>query len=60
MATASRNPKSAKDTLVDRFAALIEAQRKKLRPEQFQKAEENFERITKKARAARARRRETA
>lgn len=60
MATSARKPKSAMATLTERFENLVEAQRKKLSGEEFKKAEQNFERIVSKARASRARRRETA
>lgn len=46
--------------LTESFENLIESQRKKLGKEEFKKAEQNFERIVSKARASRARRRETA
>ncbi len=46
--------------LAESFENLVESQRKKLSKEEFKKAEENFDRIVNKARASRARRRETA
>lgn len=60
MATAAEKPKSAMATLAESFENLAESQRKKLSKNEFKKAEENFERIVSKARASRARRRETA
>jgi hypothetical protein len=60
VATSAEKPKSAMTTLVESFENLVESQRKKLSKEEFKKAEENFERIVSKARASRARRRETA
>jgi hypothetical protein len=60
MATAAEKPKSAMATLVESFENLVESQRNKLSKEEFKRAEENFERIVSKARASRARRRETA
>jgi hypothetical protein len=60
MATSAETPKSAMATLTESFENLVESQRKKLSKEEFKKAEENFERIVSKARASRARRRETA
>jgi hypothetical protein len=47
-------------TLAGSFENLVESRRKKLSKEEFKKAEENFDRIVSKARASRARRRETA
>jgi hypothetical protein len=60
MATSAEKPKSAVATLAESFENLVESQRKKLSKEEFKKAEEHFERIVSKARASRARRRETA
>jgi hypothetical protein len=60
MATSAEKPKSAMATLAGSFENLVESQRKKLSKEEFKKAEENFDRIVNKARASRARRRETA
>ena len=60
MATSTQKPKSAMAALTENFENLVESQRKKLSKEEFKKAEENFERIVSKARASRARRRETA
>jgi ribosomal protein S20 len=61
MATsAPRSRKSAMATLAGSFENLVESRRKKLSKEEFKKAEENFDRIVSKARASRARRRETA
>ena len=60
MATAAEKPRSAMATLAESFENLVESQRKKLSKAKFKKAEENFERIVSKARASRARRRETA
>jgi hypothetical protein len=60
MATSAQKPKSAMATLTESFENLVESQRKKLSKEEFKKAEEHFERVVNKARASRARRRETA
>jgi hypothetical protein len=60
MATSAEKPKSAMAALAESFEDLVESQRKKLSKEEFKKAEENFEWIVSKARASRARRRETA
>jgi hypothetical protein len=60
VATSAEKPKSAMATLVESFEDLVESQCKKLSKEEFKKAEQNFERIVSKARASRARRRETA
>jgi hypothetical protein len=60
MATSAQKPKSAMAALAESFENLVESQRKKLGKEEFKKAEDNFERIVNKARASRARRRETA
>jgi len=60
MATPAEKPKPAMATLAESFENLVESQRNKLSKEEFKKAEENFERIVSKARASRARRRETA
>jgi ribosomal protein S20 len=60
MATSAQKPKSAMATLAESFENLVESQRKELSKEEFKKAEENFDRIVSKARASRARRRETA
>jgi hypothetical protein len=60
VATSAQKPKSAMAALAESFENLVESQRKKLSKEEFKKAEENFERIVNKARASRARRRETA
>jgi hypothetical protein len=60
MATSAEKPKSAMAALAESFENLVESQRKKLSKEEFKKAEERFERIVNKARASRARRRETA
>jgi hypothetical protein len=60
VATSAEKPKSAMAALTESFENLVESQRKKLGKEEFKKAEENFERIVNKARASRARRRETA
>jgi hypothetical protein len=60
MATSAQKTKSAMAGLAESFENLVESQRKKLNKEEFKKAEENFERIVNKARASRARRRETA
>jgi len=60
VATSAEKPKSAMAALTESLESLVESQRKKLGKEEFQKAEQNFERIVSKARASRARRRETA
>jgi hypothetical protein len=60
VATSAEKPKSALAALTESFENLVESQRKKLDEEEFKKAEQNFERIVSKARASRARRRETA
>ena len=60
VATSAEKPKSAMAALAESFENLVESQGKKLGKEEFKKAEENFERIVSKARASRARRRETA
>ena len=60
MASLAEKPKSAQATLSESFEKLVESQRNKLSKEEFEKAEKNFERIVNKARASRARRRETA
>ncbi len=46
--------------LAEKFGDMVEVQHKKLSKEEFQKAEQNFDRIVNKARASRGRRRETA
>jgi hypothetical protein len=58
----SRAPKSKSplDTLAEKLDRLIERQRHKLSKEEFQKAEDNFKRVVKKARVSAARHRETA
>ena len=60
VAASAEKPKSAMATLAETFENLVESQREKISKEEFKKAEENFERIVRKARASRARRRETA
>jgi hypothetical protein len=60
VATSAEKPKSAMAALRESFENLVESQRKKLSKEEFKNAEQNFERIVSKARASRARRRETA
>jgi len=60
VATSAEKPKSAMAALTESFENLVESQRKKLNKEEFKKAQQNFERIVSKARASRARRRETA
>ena len=60
VASSVEKPKSAMAALTESFENLVESQRKKLSKEKFKKAEQNFERIVSKARASRARRRETA
>ncbi len=63
-AMAKSAPKStaAMDQLVDSFTELIEDARKRMSPQEFQKAEEKFDKIIDKAkaRASRAGHRETA
>lgn len=62
MPKAAPKPKSAMDELVDSFHDLVEDARERMSPEEFQKAEKEFnETIDKvKARASRGGRRETA
>lgn len=50
------------DTLVDSFSELVEDARKRMSPEEFRRAEKEFDEIVDKARArtSRAGRRETA
>ena len=62
MAKPAARPKSAMDTLVDSFSDLVEDARKRMSPEEFRKAEKEFDEIidNAKARASRDGRRETA
>ena len=62
MAKSSAKLKSAMDTLVDSFSELVEDARKRMSPEEFQKAEKKFDKIIDKAkaRASRVGHRETA
>ena len=62
MPKAAAKPKSAMDELVDSFHDLVEDARERMSPEDFQKAEKEFnETVDKvKARASRGGRRETA
>jgi len=62
MAKAAPKSKSAMDVLVDSFTELVEGARQRMTPEEFQKAEKEFDGIIDKAkaRASRAGRRETA
>ena len=62
MAKAASKSKSAMDTLVDSFSDLVEEARERMSPEEFSKAEKEFDEIVDrvKARASRAGRRETA
>jgi hypothetical protein len=54
--------KSAMDALVDSFSNLVEDARKRMSPDEFRRAEEDFDKIIDKAkaRASRAGHRETA
>jgi hypothetical protein len=62
MAKAATKSKSAMDELVDSFSDLVEDARERLSPEEFSKAEKEFDEIINKAkvRASRGGRRETA
>ena len=62
MAKSKPNAKPAMDTLVDSFTELVEDARKRMSPEEFRRAEQNFDKIIDKAkaRASRAGQRETA
>jgi hypothetical protein len=62
MAKAATKSKSAMDELVDSFSDLVEDARERLSPEEFRKAEKEFDEIINKAkvRASRGGRRETA
>ena len=62
MPKSKSKPKSAMETLVDAFDDLVEDARKRMSPEEFRRAEKNFDAIIDKAkaRASRAGRRETA
>jgi hypothetical protein len=62
MPKAASKPKSAMDELVDSFHDLVEDARKRMSPDEFQKAEKEFDKIIDKAkaRASRGGQRETA
>jgi hypothetical protein len=62
MAKSKPKTKSAMDELGDSFSDLVEDARKRMSPEEFRRAEENFDKIIDKAkaRASRDGRRETA
>jgi len=62
MPKAAPKSKSAMDALVDSFSELVEDARERMTPEEFQKAEKEFDQIIDKAkaRASRGGRRETA
>ncbi len=62
MAKSKPKAKSAMETLVDSFSDLVEDARKRMSPEEFRRAEREFDEIVDKARAraSRAGRRETA
>ena len=62
MPKAAPKSKSAMDALVDSFSELVEDARERMTPEEFQKAEKEFDAIIDKAkaRASRGGRRETA
>ena len=62
MAKSAPKSKSAMETLVDSFSDLVEDARKRMSPEEFRRAEKEFDEIIDKARARASRggRRETA
>jgi hypothetical protein len=62
MAKAAPKSKTAMDTLVDSFSDLVADAKKRMSPEEFRRAEKEFDQIVDKARAraSRAGRRETA
>ena len=62
MPKAASKPKSAMDTLVDSFSDLVADAKKRMSPEEFRRAEKEFDEIVDKARARASRggRRETA
>jgi hypothetical protein len=62
MPKAATKSKSAMDELVDSFSDLVEDARARMSPEEFRKAEKEFDEIINKAkvRASRGGRRETA
>jgi len=62
MAKAATKSKSAMDELVDSFSDLVEDARERMSPEEFRKAEKEFDEIINKSkvRASRGGRRETA
>ena len=62
MAKPAPKTKSAIDTLVDSFSDLVEDAKERMSPEEFQKAQKEFDEIIDKvrARASRGGRRETA
>jgi hypothetical protein len=51
MPKSSAKSKSAMDKLVDSFSDLVEDARKRMSPEEFNRAEENFDKIIDKAKA---------
>ncbi len=62
MAKAAPKAKSAMDKLVDSFSDLVEEARERMSPDEFRRAEKEFDDIVNKvkARASRGGRRETA
>jgi ribosomal protein S20 len=62
MAKAAPKAKSAMDTLVDSFSDLVAEANERMSPEEFRKAEKEFDEIIDKVKvhASRGRRRETA
>ncbi len=62
MAKSKTKAKSAMETLVDSFSDLVDDARKRMSPEEFRRAEKEFDEIVDKsrARASRGGRRETA
>jgi hypothetical protein len=62
MAKSAPKPKSAMDTLVDSFSDLVADAKKRMSPEEFRRAEKEFDEIVDKAkaRASRGGHRETA
>ena len=62
MAKSASKSKSAMETLVDSFSDLVEDARKRMSPEEFRRAEKEFDEIIDKAkaRASRGGHRETA
>ncbi len=51
MAKSAAKPKSAMDTLVDSFNDLVEDAKERMSPEEFRKAEKEFDEIINKAKA---------